>query len=323
MAELTYLAAITEALRLEMRADAAVHVVGEDVAEGGPFGATNGLAAEFGERRVRNAPISEATVMGIAIGMAQTGLRPVVEVMFIDFLTLAIDALVNQAAKARYMSGGQLRVPLTVRTQGGAGVRAGAQHSQSLEAWLLHVPGLAVAMPATASDAAGLLRTAIRADDPVVVVENKALYFKKDEVADLAPVPLGRAAVPRRGRDLTIVATSRLVAEALAAAEELAREGVEAEVVDPRTLHPLDLDTLVGSVRLTHRAVVAHEAPVTMGFGAEVAALLQQEAFEDLDAPIARVGAPFTPVPVSPPLEDAYLVGRSSILAAARGILRG
>src|SRR6266508_1767718 len=217
MAERTYIAALREALALEMRRDATVHVIGEDVAEGGPFGATKGLAEEFGRGRVLDTPISEGTVMGMATGMALAGLRPVVEIMFIDFLTLAMDQLVNQAAKACYMSGGQLACPLVVRTAAGAGRRYGAQHSQSLEAWLMHVPGLKLAVPATAADAAGLLMSAIRDDDPVVVVEHKILYYRKEMLDVLEPVPLGRAAVRRAGRDVTIVATARMVDEALAA----------------------------------------------------------------------------------------------------------
>ena len=318
MAELTYIRALNRALADEMRRDPRVMVLGEDVAEGGPYGATRDLAEEFGERRVRNTPISEATVTGIAIGAALSGWRPVVEIMFIDFITLALDQLVNQAAKARYMSGGQLRVPLVLRTQGGAGARSGAQHSQSLEAWLVHVPGLKVVMPSTPADAAGLLQAAIRDDDPVVVVEHKTLYYRKGEVPDDALVPLGRAAVRRSGRDVTIVATSRMVDEALTAAETLAAEGIEAEVIDPRTLQPLDVDTLVASVARTGRCVVAHEAVTTGGFGAEVASLVQQEALDRLEAPVLRVGAPFAPVPASPPLEDTYLVGAAQIADAVR-----
>ncbi len=321
MAELTYIAALNGALADEMRRDARVVVIGEDVAEGGPFGATKDLVIEFGEGRVRDTPISESAVMGVAIGAALGGWRPVIEIMFIDFITLALDQLTNQAAKARYMSGGQLRVPLVVRTQGGAGVRSGAQHSQSLEAWLAHVPGLAVVMPSNAADAAGLLRAAIRADDPVVVVENKALYGRRAQVSDEV-APIGRAAVRRAGRDVTIVATSRLVDESLAAAASLAEEGIEAEVIDPRTLQPLDRETIVASVTRTGRCVVAHEAVTTGGFGAEVAAAIQEDAFDRLDAPIIRVGAPFAPVPVSPPLEDAYLPGAEEIAAAVRAAVR-
>jgi pyruvate/2-oxoglutarate/acetoin dehydrogenase E1 component len=320
MPETTYLEAITSTLAEEMRADERVLVLGEDVAEGGPWGATAGLAEEFGPERVRNTPISEAAIAGIAIGAAQSGLRPVVEIMFVDFLTLALDQLVNQAAKAHFMSGGQLAVPMVLRTQGGAGQRGGAQHSQSLEAWLTHIPGLKVAMPATAADAGGLLRSAIADPNPVVFVENKTLYFRKEN-AEPGDVPLGRAKVVRPGRDVTVVALSRLVHESLAAAEELAGDGIEVEVIDPRTLVPLDLDTIVESVARTHRLVVAHEAVVHGGFGAEIAAQVQASAFDELDAPVARVGAPFAPIPFSPPLEDAYLADRADVVAAVRSLV--
>jgi acetoin:2,6-dichlorophenolindophenol oxidoreductase subunit beta len=320
--ETTYLQAITATLAEAMRADPRVLVLGEDVAEGGPWGATTGLVDEFGPERVRNTPISEAAICGVAIGAAQSGLRPVVEIMFIDFLTLALDQLVNQAAKAHFMSGGQLNVPLVLRTQGGAGQRGGAQHSQSLEAWLIHVPGLKVAIPSTAADAAGLLASAIADPNPVVFVENKTLYFRREEVAERREsVPLGRARIMRRGRDVTVVALSRLVHEALVAAGELAAEGVEVEVIDPRTLVPLDLDTIVGSVARTHRLVVAHEAVRNGGFGAELVADVQAAAFDELDAPIERVGAPFAPIPFSPPLEDAYLPCRADVSAAVRSVL--
>jgi len=320
--ETTYLQAITATLTEAMRADPGVVVLGEDVAEGGPWGATAGLAEELGEERVRNTPISEAAIAGVAIGLAQSGFRPVVEIMFVDFVTLALDQLVNQAAKAHFMSGGQLRVPLVLRTQGGAGQRGGAQHSQSLEAWLTHVPGLKVVMPSTAADAAGLLTSAIADPNPVVFVENKTLYFRKEEVPDEPePVPLGRARTARSGRDVTVVALSRLVPESLAAADELAAEAIEAEVIDPRSLVPLDLEAIVASVRKTHRLVVAHEAVQHGGFGAEIAAQVQAAAFDELDAPIERVGAPFAPVPFSPPLEDAYLPGRAEVVAAARTLV--
>ena len=321
MNETTYLQAITDTLAEAMRADSRVLILGEDVAEGGPWGATAGLAEEFGAERVRNTPISEAAICGIAVGAAQSGLRPVVEVMFVDFVTLALDQLVNQAAKAHFMSGGQLTVPLVLRTQGGAGQRGAAQHSQSLEAWLTHVPGLKVVMPSTAADAAGLLAGAIADPNPVVFVENKTLYFRREDIPDEPkPVPIGRASVVRPGRDVTVVALSRLVPESLAAADELAADGIEAEVIDPRTLVPLDLDTIVESVGRTHRLVVAHEAVVHGGFGAEIVAQVQEAAFDELDAPIGRVGAPFAPVPFSPPLEDAYLPGRAEVTAAARAV---
>jgi pyruvate dehydrogenase E1 component beta subunit len=319
---LSYLGAINRALREEMGRDAAVYVLGEDVAVGGPFGATAGLADAFGERRVRNTPISEGTVMGLAIGAAVLGLRPVVEIMFMDFITLAMDQLVNHGAKLRYMSGGQLCVPLVVRVVAGASGGWGAHHSQSLEAWLLHVPGLKLVMPATAADARGLLKTAIRDDDPVVVVEHRVLYWDVGEVpAGDGAVPLGRAAVRRTGRDATVIATGRLVREALAAAEALAADDVSVEVIDLRSLVPLDLETVVASVRKTGRAVVAHEAVLTGGIGAEVAARVQHAAFDYLDAPIERVGAPDAPVPASPHLEAAFVPGRDQVTAAVRATL--
>jgi acetoin:2,6-dichlorophenolindophenol oxidoreductase subunit beta len=315
----TYLKALTGAQARAMRDDPRVFVIGEDVAEGGPYGTTAGLADEFGRERVLNTPISEATICGVAVGAAQSGMRPIVEVMFVDFVTLALDQLVNQAAKAHMMSGGQLTVPLVLRTQGGAGRRWGAQHSQSLESWLAHVPGLKVVMPSRAADVPGLLATAIEDPNPVVFVENKVLYFKTEEVPDEPePVELGRALVVRPGRDLTIVALSRMVDEALGAAERLADEhGIEAEVIDPRTLVPLDLDTIAESVGRTNRLLIAHEAVEQGGFGAELAARVQAAAFDDLDAPIERVGARFTPVPFSPPLEDAYLPGADRIFDVA------
>ena len=316
--ETTFVKAINDTLARAMREDGRVIVLGEDVAEGGPYLATEGLADEFGRERVRNTPISEGAVCGVAVGAAQAGLKPVVEIMFIDFITLALDQLVNQAAKAHFMSGGQLTVPLVLRTQGGSGQRNGAQHSQSLEAWLTHVPGLKVVMPSGAADAAGLLRSAIADPNPVVFVECKALYFRRGPVEDPPEaIPLGRARTVRPGRDVTIVALSRMVGEALEAAERLASEGVEAEVIDPRTLVPLDLDTLAGSLRRTGRGIIAHEAVTAGGFGAELAAQLQAAAFDYLEAPIQRVGAPFTPVPVSPPLEDAFRPGASEIVRAA------
>jgi acetoin:2,6-dichlorophenolindophenol oxidoreductase subunit beta len=318
----TYLKALTAAQARAMREDESVFVIGEDVAEGGPYGTTAGLADEFGTQRVLNTPISESAICGVAVGAAQSGMRPIVEVMFIDFLTLALDQLVNQAAKAHAMSGGQLTVPLVLRTQGGAGRRWGAQHSQSLESWLTHVPGLKVVMPSRAADVPGLLASAVADPNPVVFIENKTLYFKTEEVPDEPePVELGRALVVRPGRDLTIVALSRLVDESLAAAERLAADGIEAEVIDPRTLVPLDLDAIVESVRRTNRVVVAHEAVRQGGFGAELAAQVQAAAFDHLDAPVERVGAPFAPVPVSPPLEDAYVPGADEVVAAARRLL--
>src|SRR5262245_32488504 len=319
MTQTTYLEAVRTTLAASMRADERVLVLGEDVAEGGPWGATSGLAEEFGADRVRNTPISEAAIAGVAIGAAQSGLRPVIEIMFVDFVTLALDQLVNQAAKAHFMSGGQLEVPLVLRTQGGAGQRGGAQHSQSLEAWLTHVPGLKVVMPSTAADAAGLLVSAITDPNPVVYVENKTLYFRREE-SGREDVPIGRARIVRPGGDVTVVALSRLLHESLTAADELAADGIEVEVVDPRTLVPLDLETIVESLSQPHRLVIAHEAVAHGGFGAEIAAQVQAAAFDELDAPIARVGAPFAPIPFSPPLEDAYLPGHEDVVAAVRAL---
>jgi pyruvate/2-oxoglutarate/acetoin dehydrogenase E1 component len=322
MAETTYLRAINTTLAAAMRDDQRVFVIGEDVAEGGPYTATAGLAEEFGTERVLNTPISEAAICGVAIGAAQSGRRPVLEIMFIDFLTLALDQLVNAAAKAHFMSGGQLAVPMVLRTQGGAGTRGGAQHSQSLEAWLTHIPGLKVVMPSRAADVPGLLASAIADPNPVVVIENKTLYFKKEQVPDEPePVAIGSARTLRAGDDVTIVALSRLVGDALTAAERLAAEGIEAEVIDPRTLVPFDLQTVVESVRRTNRMVVAHEAVEHGGFGAEIAASVQSAAFDHLDAPVERVGAPFYPIALSPPLEDAYLPGAEEVYAAVRRTL--
>jgi pyruvate/2-oxoglutarate/acetoin dehydrogenase E1 component len=323
MPETTYIKAITHALAHAMRADERVFVLGEDVAEGGPYTATAGLAEEFGVGRVIDTPISEAAITGVAIGAAQSGRRPVLEIMFIDFITLALDQLVNAAAKAHFMSGGQITVPLVLRTQGGAGQRGAAQHSQSLESWLTHVPGLKVVMPSRPADAAGLLGSAIADPNPVVFIENKRLYFRKGEVAEpAAPVPIGEAVVLREGGDVTIVALSALVDDALSAADTLAAEyGINAEVIDPRTLVPLDLDAIVASVERTGRLVVAHEAVEHGGFGAEIAAQAQAAAFDFLDAPVARVGAPFAPVPFSAPLEDAYLPGADDIVAAVRRLV--
>jgi acetoin:2,6-dichlorophenolindophenol oxidoreductase subunit beta len=311
------LQAINGGLRAEMAADPCVYVLGEDVALGGPYGATKDLAEEFGVNRVINTPISEGTVVGLAIGAALQGLRPVVEIMFIDFITLAMDQLVNHAAKLHYMSGGQLRVPLTIRTLSGASGAWGAHHSQCLEAWLAHVPGLKVVMPSTPAEADGLLRAAIRDDNPVVFIEHRALYFANDDTPANG-VELGRARVRRKGSDVTVIATGRMVGVALESAKELAESGIDAEVIDPRTLQPLDVETMAESVRKTHRALVVHEAVVPGGIGAEIAASLQATAFDYLEAPIERIGAPFAPVPASPVLEEAYVPDARRIVEAAR-----
>ncbi len=319
MPELRFIDAIRGGLREEIARDPAVYVLGEDVAVGGPFGATRGLAEEFGANRVLNTPISEGTVAGMAVGAALLGFRPVVEVMFVDFITLAMDQLVNHAAKLHYMSGGQLRVPLTIRAQGGASGSYGAHHSQSLEAWFQHVPGLKVVMPSNSADAKGLLKAAIRDDNPVLYLEHRGLYWGRAEVPDGDHlVPLGRAAVRRPGKDVTVLALSRMVGTVLEAAERLAAEGVDAEVIDPRSLCPLDLDAIVASVGKTRRLVVAHEAVERGGVGAELAAQVQEAAFDYLDNPILRVSAPFAPVPFSPALEKSFVPGAEVLLAAAR-----
>jgi pyruvate dehydrogenase E1 component beta subunit len=297
--------------------------MGEDIAEmGGSMGVTHGMLDEFGPERIRNTPISEAALVGAGVGAAVQGMRPVVEIMYQDFLTLATEQLVLQAAKHRYMSGGQIRVPLTVRTQGGAGWSPGAQHAQQLEAWFCHVPGLKVVYPATAADAHGLLWSAIYDDNPVVFFEHRTLYPIRGELPDeLEPVPLGRARVHREGSDVTVIAIGRLVHAALRVAEEAAAEGISIEVVDPRTLLPLDEDALIASVAKTHRCVVAHEAVVRGGFGAEVAAMLQERAFDELDAPIERVGARFCPLPFAPVMEQYAIPQEADVMAAVRRTL--
>jgi pyruvate dehydrogenase E1 component beta subunit len=308
-----------------MAADESVMVLGEDVTYGGPFGATAGLVDEFGADRIRNTPISEGTVLGAAVGAAASGLRPVVEIMFMDFITLAMDQLVNHAAKLHYMSGGQLRIPLTVRAQGGISGTYGAHHSQSLEAWLAHVPGLKVVAPSTPADAYGLIRSAIADDNPVVVFEHRALYWQRATEADLTgePVPFGRAAVRRPGTDVTVVSYSRMATQALAAAENLAQRGIDVEVIDARSLAPLDVDTIAASVSRTHRLVVAHEAVTQGGFGGEIAARVQQAVPGDLHAPIVRVGAPFAPVPAAASLEAAFSPDAASIETAVVNLLSG
>jgi pyruvate dehydrogenase E1 component beta subunit len=286
---------------------------------GGSMGVTQGMLDEFGPERVRNTPISEMAIVGSGIGAAMQGMRPVVEVMYEDFLTISMEQIVNQAAKHRYMSGGQLKVPLVVRTQGGAGWSPGAQHAQQVEAWFVHVPGLKVVFASTPEDVRGLLWSSIYDDNTVIFFEHRTLYPIKGEVGEeLEPIPLGKARVHREGEDVTVIATGRLVHESLAAAEEAEKEGISVEVVDPRTLLPLDEETLISSVKKTNRCVVAHEAIVRMGFGAEVAAVIQYQAFDWLDAPIERVGSKFTPLPFAPVMEQ-YIVPHSfDVLDAVR-----
>ena len=323
MPEIRYVKAIADALAEEMTRDERVIVLGEDVgAPGGAFGATKGLYQQFGKERVRDTPISETAIVGAAIGAAANGLRPVVEVMFMDFIGTCWDQVVNQMAKMRYMFGGQVRLPLVLRTHTGAGLNAGPQHSGSLEAWAVHVPGLKVVMPSTPADMKGLLKAAIRDDNPVIVVENKTLYAVKGEVpAGEHVVALGRAEVKRAGTDVTVVALSRMVHEALKAADLLAREGISAEVLDPRTLSPFDREALLASVARTGRLVVVHEAWGPCGFGAEVAALAAEHGFRSLKAPVRRVTPPFTPVPFSPPMEKFWLPDAERIARAVREII--
>ena len=310
---------IRAGLNEEMDRDSSVYLFGEDVALGGPFGVTNGLAEAFGKNRVVNTPISEGTVMGLAIGAATAGLRPVVEIMFIDFITLAMDQLVNHAAKLHYMSGGQLKIPLTVRVQCGVGGNMGAHHSQSLESWLAHVPGLKVVMPSNPADAKGLLKAGIRDDNPVVFVEHRGLYWTRGEVPEGDHVvPIGKAAVARNGDDLTIVATAKMLPATLEAAEELSSSGISVEVIDPRTLSPLDVGTIVNSVKKTTRLILVHEAVEQGGIGAEIATRVQKEAFYYLDSPVARVAAPFAPVPASPALENSFVPTKVEIIRAVQ-----
>jgi pyruvate/2-oxoglutarate/acetoin dehydrogenase E1 component len=319
VSELRTIDAIRGALDEALATDPTVCILGEDVSVGGPFGATKDLADRYGELRVRDTPISEGTVVGLAVGAALAGLRPVVEVMFVDFITLAMDQLVNHAAKLHYMSGGQLRVPMTVRVQGGAVGAMGAHHSQSLEAWFAHVPGLKVVAPATPADARDLLLGAIRDDNPVIFLEHRGLYWTRGDVpADASPVPMDRAVIRRPGADVTIVAWSRMVETALAAAQTLAGEGTEAEVIDVRSLVPLDVETIVASVRRTGRLVVAHEAVEFGGVGAEIAATVSTAAPAALRVPVERVGAPFAPVAASPELEALFLPSAERILDAVR-----
>jgi pyruvate dehydrogenase E1 component beta subunit len=320
MPELSYREAVRDALSSAMRRDGDVFIMGEDIAEmGGSMGVTAGMLEEFGPERVRNTPISEMAIVGAGIGAAMQGMRPVVEIMYEDFLTLSLEQIVNQAAKHRYMSGGQLKVPVTIRTQGGAGWSPGAQHAQQLEAWLVHVPGLKVVFASTPGDVRGLLWSSIYDDNPVVFFEHRTLYGLKEELSEeIEPIPLGQARVHRQGEDVTVVATGRLVHEALSAADEAEREGISVEVVDPRTLQPLDERTIVDSVKKTNRCVTAHEAVTRMGFGAEVAAIVQHQAFDWLDAPIERVGARFTPLPFAPVMEEFVVPHAHDVLAAIR-----
>lgn len=326
MAELKYWQAVNTALRTEMARDPSVVVFGEDVGKpGGPFGATRGLRDEFGAARVRDTPISEAAIVGAAVGAAMTGLRPVVEVMFFDFVTLAMDQLANQAAKMRYMSAGAYTVPLVVRTMCGAGRGSGPQHSQLFEAWLAAVPGLRVVFPSTPREAKTLLQAAIRADDPVVVVESSRLWGVRGEVPDTEPdaADLATARIARAGTDLTLVAWGWALTRALAAAEELAGRGVEAEVLDLRSLCPVDDELILASLARTGRLMVVHDATEPFGPGAEIAALAATRGFASLTAPVVRVTPPFAPAPFPAHLEAAYYPQPAAIVDAATTLVGG
>ena len=324
MADVTFVEALRGCLEGEMRRDPSLMLIGEDIGRyGGIFGVTKGLLETFGPQRVRSTPISEATIIGAALGAAMTGIRTVAELMYVDFTACAMDQIVNQVAKMHYMSGGKLRVPLVIRTQEGAGRGNAAQHSQSLESWFLHVPGLKVVLPSTPADAKGLLAAAIRDDNPVLFIEHKLLYATKGKVPEGEHVvPLGQADIKRVGKDVTIVTISHMVLQALRAAEKLAEEGIDAEVIDLRSLCPLDLETVLRSVRKTNRVVIAHEACKRGGFGGELAAQIQEAAFDYLDAPIQRVGSLDVPIPYSRPMEEYVIPNPDRIREAAHRLMR-
>lgn len=324
MGEMRFGKAINQAISEAMEADVSVVLFGEDIAEaGGPFGVTKGLLERFGNERVRDTPISEASITSAGVGAALTGLKPIVEIMFMDFTTLAMDGLVNQAAKAHFMFGGQASVPLVVRMPHGGGLNAGPQHSQCLEAWFAHVPGLKVVCPASSADAYGLMLSAIEDRGPVIFVENKALYARKDTVPEsLERVPLGKARVAREGSDVTVVTYGGAVAVAEEAASQLASEGLETEIIDLRTIQIWDEATVLTSLTKTHRLVVLHEAVEAFGVGAEIAARMADVGFDELDGPIVRVGAPFMPVPFSKNLEDSFIPNTEQVVSAIRKVMR-
>ena len=319
MKKMSYAEAIREGMSIRMREDPNVLLFGEDVgAFGGCFGVSAGMLDEFGEKRVRDTPISEGAIIGAAVGSAATGLRPIAELMFCDFLTVGMDQLVNQAAKMRYMFGGKISMPMVVRLPAGAGVSAAAQHSQSLEAWITHVPGLKVVYPSTPQDALGLMLSSIDDDNPVMFLEHKAIYAMKGDVDSLTPIPLGKGDIKRAGEDVTIIATGKMVHEALAAAKMLEADGISAEVLDPRTLYPLDKALIAQSLSKTHRAVIVTEENRRGGYGGEISAMIAEEMFDLLDCPIVRIGALDTPVPFAPVLEQVYLPNAQDIANAIR-----
>jgi pyruvate/2-oxoglutarate/acetoin dehydrogenase E1 component len=311
---------LNQTLKSEMKRDPSIVVFGEDVAlYGGTFGITNGLLEEFGEKRVRDTPITESAIAGAAAGAAVAGLRPVVEIMFIDFITLALDMLLNQAAKMRYMFGGKAECPMVLRAPYGGGLGAAAQHSQCLEAWLMHIPGIKVVMPTTPYDTKGLFLSSIRDNNPVVFLEHKMLYFSSGEVPEEEyTIPLGKADIKRQGSDVTVVATGMMVERSLSAAEKLSEQGIDVEVLDPRTLLPLDEDAILDSVKKTHRLVIVHEEVKFAGSGAEISAMVAEKAIDYLDGPIMRVGAPFTPVPFAPALEAEFIPSEEKIIDAVK-----
>jgi len=323
MREITYVKAFTESLMQLMAEDEDVVVIGEDVAHyGGVFHAFDGLWKTYGERRVIDTPISEMGFIGMGVGAAARGLRPVCDLMFFDFIGVCLDQLYNQAAKLKYMFGGDVSVPLTLTTAGGAGLSAGPQHSQSLEAWLAHVPGLKVALPSSPHDVKGLMVGAVRDDNPTVVILNKRMLGTKGPVPEeIYEIPFGHANVMRSGTDATIIAVGRMAPEAMVAAASLAEAGVEVEVIDVRSVQPLDSATILDSVRRTNRALVVHEAVTFGGIGAEISSQIQEEAFDFLDAPVLRIGAPFSPVPFSPVLERAYIPDSNRIADGVRRLL--
>ncbi|MGA0204251.1 MAG: alpha-ketoacid dehydrogenase subunit beta [Ilumatobacteraceae bacterium] len=318
--KLAYVMAFNEAVSQAMEADPDVFCAGEDIgAFGGVFGTFGGLQAKFGTDRVVDTPISEQAIVGLGVGAAATGLRPIVDLMFMDFICVAMDQIVNQAAKLKYMFGGEATLPLTITTAGGGGLSAAAQHSQSLEAILCHIPGLKVVYPSTPYDMKGLMMACIQEDNPTVMVKHKRLLGMSGHVpVEPYSIPLGTANVVRPGRDVTIVAYGRMVHASGAAAEKLAADGIECEIIDPRTLQPLDTDTIVASARRTNRVLVVHEAVRFGGLGAEIAAQIQEAAFDHLDAPVGRIGAPFSPVPFSPALEQHYIPSSAAIEAGVR-----
>lgn len=322
MKKMTYGEAIREGMSIRMRENKNVLLFGEDVgAFGGCFGVSAGMYEEFGEERVRDTPISEGVIIGCAVGAAATGLRPIAELMFIDFLTVGMDQLVNQAAKMRYMFGGHISMPMVVRLPAGAGVSAAAQHSQSLEAWVTHVPGLKVVYPSTPQDALGLMLTAIDDNDPVMFIEHKAMYAMKGEVTELKPIPLGKGDIKRSGEDVTIIATGKMVHEALAASKNLEKEGISCEVLDPRSLYPLDKALIEESLMKTHKAVVITEEVKRGGYGGEISAVISEEYFDFLDAPVVRIGALNTPIPFAVNLEQYALPNAQDIIHAVKQLV--